>query len=194
MATMVLPFISFFWPISIAAAMADRARRARGCWRWGGCCGTGKADLLNGGAVPAWAVVALCGVLNQVLKLILYSVARKRVALTAVAQGNGLPSLPASLLACLTVLVSLRSGWGSPEAGFALVFAVIVVHDTLKMGWLADRQREVLVHLLDHLDERAPRERRALEYLDPRAHHPAHVAVGLVLGGVFALAFGIAPS
>ncbi len=70
------------------------------------------------------------------------------------AQGNGLPSLPAALLACLTVLVGLRSGWSSPEAGFALVFAVIVVHDTFKMGWLADRQREVLAHLLDHLEER----------------------------------------
>jgi len=146
---------------------------------------------VTAGDVPSWVVVVACGIFTQVLKLILYSIARKRFALTAVAQGNGLPSLPAALLACLTVLVSLRRGWTSPEAGFALVFAVIVVHDTLKMGWLADRQREALVRLLDHLDERGDRGRRALEYLDPRAHNPAHVAVGLVLGGVFALAFGL---
>ena len=148
---------------------------------------------MTGAGLPIWALVGLCGVFNQTLKLALYSVARRRIALTAVAQGNGLPSLPAALLACLTVLVSLRSGWSSAEAGFALVFAVIVVHDTLKMGWLADRQREVLVRLLEHLDERGARGQRALAYLDPRAHHPAHVAVGLVLGGAFALAFGLAP-
>ena len=145
------------------------------------------------GTIPAWAVVASCGLLNQLLKLLLYSLAHRRLALTAAAQGNGLPSLPAALLSCLTVLVSLRAGWNSAESGFALVFAVIVVHDTLKMGWLADHQREALVSLLDHLEQQGETERRAVAYLDPRSHHPGHVAMGLVLGGAFALAFGIDP-
>lgn len=148
---------------------------------------------MNGAAWPVWAVVAACGILVQLLKLLLYSLARKHLALTAAVQGNGLPSLPAALLACLVVVVSLRVGWASAEAGFALVFAVIVVHDSLKMGWLADRQRAALVRLLDHLDELDAPVRRAAAYLDPRAHHPAHVAVGLVMGGVFALAFGPGP-
>lgn len=144
-------------------------------------------------ALPTWAVVTACGIMIQLVKLLLYSLAQKHIALTAIGQSNGLPSLPAALLSCLLVLVAQRAGWSSHEAGFALVFAVIVIHDTLKMGLLADRQRAALVRLLEHLDELGEPARRAAVLLDPRAHHPAHVAVGLVLGGVFALAFGIEP-
>ena len=143
--------------------------------------------------LPVWAVVIACGVFSQILKLVLYSLAHRRLAVAAVAQGNGLPSLPATVLSCLTVAVSMRSGWNSSAAGFALVFALIVIHDTLKKGWLADKQRAALVSLLDHLDEWGETERRALAYLDPRAHNPVHVAAGVVLGAAFALAFGLDP-
>jgi len=143
--------------------------------------------------LPVWAIVAACGLLAQAVKLLLYSLAHRRLAVTSVVQSNGLPSLPAALLAGLVAAVTARSGWGSSEAGFALVFAVIVVHDTLKMGYLADRQRAALVDLLDHLQEHGEAVRRAGAYLDPRAHHPVHVAVGLVLGGLFALALAVPP-
>ncbi|MFO7609202.1 MAG: divergent PAP2 family protein [Candidatus Krumholzibacteriia bacterium] len=148
---------------------------------------------MNGAVWPVWAVVAACGVLVQLMKLLMYSLARKHLALTAAVQANGLPSLPAALLSCLVVVVTRSAGWESAEAGVALVFAVIVVHDSLKMGWLTDLQREALVRLLDHLEDLDAPARRAAAYLDPRAHHPAHVAAGLVLGGVFALAFGPGP-
>ncbi len=148
---------------------------------------------MTGTGPSVWLVVFACGLLGQAVKFLLYSLAHRRPALTALVQGNGLPSLPAVILSCLVVAVSLRTGWGSSEAGFALVFAVIVVHDTLKMGWLADRQREALVQLLDHLDDRGDALRRAGAYLDPRAHNPVHVAVGLMLGGLFGLAFGMDP-
>jgi acid phosphatase family membrane protein YuiD len=144
-------------------------------------------------ALPTWAAVAACGLLTQLVKLLLYSAARRHLALTAFAQGNGLPSLPAALLSCLTVLVTRRAGWAAPEAGFALVFAVIVIHDSLKLGWLADRNREALVRILAHVEAKGEAGRWALAYLDPRAHHPAHVAVGIALGGLFALAFASAP-
>ena len=148
-------------------------------------------DVLR--TLPTWAVVAVCGLAAQAVKLVLYSAARRHLALTAFAQGNGLPSLPAAVLACLAVLVGRRAGWAAPETGFALVFAVIVVHDTLKLGWLADRNREALVRILAHVRARGQAGRWALAYLDPRAHHPAHVALGIAFGGVFALAFAGMP-
>lgn len=138
---------------------------------------------------PIWLVVALCGVFTQSIKLILYSVTRKKVALPLLAQGNGLPSLPATLFGCLLVLVIFREGWQSAEAAFALVFAVIGVHDTVKLSGMAERQREVLVTLLREADRPGDLRRGVAEVLDPRAHHPAHVVAGLVLGVLFALAF-----
>ncbi len=138
---------------------------------------------------PLWTVVALCGVFAQGVKMVLYSVTRKRIAIPVLAQGNGLPSLPATLLSCLLVLVTAREGWHSPAAAFALVFAVIVVHDTVRLSGLADRQRAALVQLLEATGAAGPVRRGVAEALDPRAHHPAHVVVGLVLGALFALAF-----
>jgi acid phosphatase family membrane protein YuiD len=102
-----------------------------------------------------------------------------------------LPSLPAALLSCLLTLTVARLGWSSGEAGFALVFAVIVVHDTMKLRLAASRQREVLYHLVVRRPDAGPLHQRVAGYLDPRTHHPAHVVVGAVLGTLFALAFGM---
>jgi acid phosphatase family membrane protein YuiD len=138
---------------------------------------------------PVWLVVASCGVFAQSMKVVLYSVIGKRLALDAVAQSNGLPSLPATLLACLLVQTVVRDGWQSSATSFALVFAVIVVHDTVKLSGMADRQRATLVHLLEKVAGPGPVRRGFAAALDPRAHHPAHVAAGLLLGALFGLAF-----
>jgi acid phosphatase family membrane protein YuiD len=141
------------------------------------------------GAWPIWLVVALCGVLAQIIKLVLYSTTGRELRFTAFVQSNGLPSLPATLLACLLAQTVAREGWQSAEAAFALVFAVIVVHDTVKLSGMADHQRAVLVHLLEAAEGPGTVRRGLAAALDPRAHHPAHVAVGLVLGALFGLAF-----
>lgn len=142
---------------------------------------------------PVWLVVAMCGIFSQGIKLLVYSVTRREVSLTAAFQGNGLPSLPANLLTCLLVMVVAREGWRSAEAAFALVFAVVVVHDTVKLGGLADRQRAALVRLLRATGSGHGRPRGVAAFLDPRAHHPAHVAVGALLGALFALAIVSVP-
>lgn len=140
---------------------------------------------------PAWLVVLLCLVINQLLKLVAYSLTRRQLAFAALAQSHGLPSSPAAVLSCLLVLVILRLGWQSSETGFALVFAVIVIHDTVKLRVAARRQREVVFRIVESLDHAGPFRQRVAGYLDPRTHHPAHVVIGVILGGLFALAFGL---
>ncbi len=142
---------------------------------------------------PIWAVVILCGMVAQVVKFAIYSVTNRHLALSVVGQSHGLPSLPTALLSCLLVLTVLRLGWRSGEAGFALVFAVIVVHDTIKLRVVASRQREVLYRLVDALPDAGPYHQRVAGYLDPRVHHPSHVLVGGLFGVLFALAFGLKP-
>ena len=141
--------------------------------------------------LPIWLVVALCGVMIQVSKLLAYSITRRKVWLTVVAQSYGLPSLPGALLTCLAVLVGLRLGWNSSEFGFALIFAVIFIHDSVKLGFASRRHRAAVFHLVLALQKGGPFRLRVADYLDPRTHHPAHVLVGMVLGGLFALAFGL---
>nr|MEE4269410.1 divergent PAP2 family protein [Candidatus Krumholzibacteria bacterium] len=140
-------------------------------------------------SLPVWAVLALCALVNQVLKWVTYALTRRDLALAALAQSHGLPSSPAAVLTCLLVLVSLRNGWAASETGFALVFAVIVIHDTVKLRVQASRQREVVFRLVETLGSAGELRTHVADYLDPRTHHPIHVAVGVLFGGLFALAF-----
>ncbi|MCP4571282.1 MAG: divergent PAP2 family protein [bacterium] len=149
----------------------------------------GPLNLPASGEWPIWSVVALCCVFAQILKVVMYSITGKKLSFAIAAQGHGLPSLPATLLSCLLVSVIAREGWRSTEAAFALVFAVIVVHDTVKLSDMADRQRAVLWRLLAGTIGSGPVRRGMADALDPRAHHPFHVVTGLVLGALFALAF-----
>lgn len=149
--------------------------------------------MSTGPGWPIWVTVLFCGAAVQLVKLAAYSAARRRLTLGVLGQGHGLPGLPPALLGCLLVLVSLRRGWNSAEAGFALVFAVIVVHDAVKLGAAHRRQRQALFHLVDALDEPGPFRLRVADYLDPASHHPAHVAAGVLFGALFALAFGLPP-
>ena len=142
---------------------------------------------------PIWLVVTASGTVSQLFKLAVYSVTKQRFDLALLAQGGGLPSLQATILSCLLVLVLLRSGWSSGETAFALVFAVIVVHDTWKLRVAASRQRHVVYHLVASLPDAGEFHQRVAGYLDPRLHQRSHVVAGVVFGGLFALAFGIVP-
>jgi acid phosphatase family membrane protein YuiD len=142
---------------------------------------------------PIWLVVIVCGALGQLFKLAVYSTTKRRFDLALIAQGRGLPSLQANVLSCLLVLVGVRSGWNSGQAAFALVFAVIVIHDTVKLRVAASRQRKVVYHLVASLPDAGHFHQRVAGYLDPRLHQTSHMVAGVVFGGLFALAFGIAP-
>ena len=138
---------------------------------------------------PIWAVVLACGLAGQILKAVVYSILNRHAAFTYLAQGHGFPSLQASLLSCLLVLTLRRPEATASQAAFALVFAVIVIHDTVKLRILTSRQRETVVRLVHVLPGVGEFHNRVADYLDPRTHHPIHVAAGLAWGTVFALAF-----
>mgnify|MGYP001826720486 CR=1 FL=1 len=138
---------------------------------------------------PIWVVVLLCGLAGQVVKTLVYSLLNRRPALALLAQGHGFPSLQAGLLSCLLFLTLRRPEATSGEAGFALVFAVIVIHDTVKLRLMASRQREAVVRLVHVLPGAGEFHQHVADYLDPRTHHPIHVAAGVAWGALFALAF-----
>ena len=140
---------------------------------------------------PVWAAVVTCGFTAQVFKLVVYSAAKGHFDLAILTHGRGLPSLQATILTCLLATVVMRSGWTSSQAAFALVFAVIVIHDTVKLRRAASRQREMVYHLVASLPEGGPLHRRVADYLDPRTHQVSHVVVGMLFGALFGLAFGL---
>jgi len=147
--------------------------------------------MTHGDGYPIWAVVLVGGLCCQAIKVILYGLPRRKLPLFMLMQSAGLPSLAAWTSACLLTLVVLRCGWTSAEAGFAVAFAVIGFHDALKLGGAAVDQQRALFLVLDRLEISGSLARRAVEYLDPRFHHPAHLVLGAVFGSLFGLAFGL---
>lgn len=142
---------------------------------------------------PAWALVFACGAAGQAAKFGLYSLVARRPTPAALLEGNGAPSLPAAGLACLLTLMILARGWRSAEASFALVLAVVAVHDTVKLRLAATRQREIVHAIVTTEPAAGPLRRRVAGYLDPLSHHPAHVVAGVVFGVLFAVATGAGP-
>lgn len=140
---------------------------------------------------PTWLFVAACGILNQFVKIFAYSIANKRIILSAIVQPHGLPSLPAAMMTSLLVLSTLRAGWHSGTASFALVFAVVVLHDLMKVRGAAQEQRLVVFQIVDSLAVPDPLRSRTAGFLDIKTHHPAHVLMGALVGCFFALAFGL---
>ncbi len=149
--------------------------------------------MVNGGGSPIWMVVLGCAIFCQLSKMVLYAIPRRRIPLFMLFQSSGLPSLAAATSTCLLILVIIHCGFNSPEAGFALVFAVVGFHDGLKLAGAAVEQQRALFLVLDRMEISGDRVRRAMDYLDPRSHHPAHMLAGAALGALFALAFGVGP-
>jgi acid phosphatase family membrane protein YuiD len=141
------------------------------------------------GQWPIWGVVLACGLATQVVKALVYSVLNRHLGFSYLAQGHGFPSLQAAFLSCLLVLAVSRPESTRGQAAFALVFAIIVIHDTVKLRLMASRQREAVVRLVHVLPGAGEFHQQVADYLDPRTHHPIHVAAGLAWGGLFALAF-----
>jgi len=142
---------------------------------------------------PIWLVVILSGIVSQLFKLAVYSITKRHFDLAVVVQGIGLPSLQAVILSCMLTLAVVRCGLPSSETAFALVFAVIVIHDTVKLRVASSRQREVVFHLVASLPDAGEFHQRVATYLDPRLHQVSHVVSGVLYGSLFALAFGIMP-
>ncbi len=143
---------------------------------------------------PAWALVLLCGAAAQISKLVIYSAARGKLALRLLFQSVGLPSLHAAVLTCLTTVLTLRQGWHDPQTGVALVFAVIVVHDAMRLKGANQAQKEALLDILDLMPPDSRWQRQMASLLNVRVHHPLHVAIGVLFGLFFALALGVGGS
>lgn len=140
-----------------------------------------------------WVVVTLAAASCQVAKLVAYSAVQRRLNLMLIAQSAGLPSLHAVVGAALLTLLVLYLGFGAPESSVALVFLVISVFDSVRVRGAAQAQRRLVRDLVLRSAHANRFEQRVARYLDPIAHAPAHVAVGLVWGCLFAVAFAAPP-
>ncbi len=144
--------------------------------------------------LPLWVLVIACGAAAHQIHLGAVSLVNRRATPAVLAQGYGLPSLQAAALGCLLAATVARQGVWSAEASFVLVFAVVAIHDILKLRSAFTAQREAVHRLVVSWEGGGRWQEQVAGYLDPLSHHPAHVALGVVFGVLFALAFGLGSS
>jgi acid phosphatase family membrane protein YuiD len=149
---------------------------------------------MTAGTVPAWLLVMAVGAVCQLVKLLLYGLAQRRLQLRALVTANGLPSLYGAAFGCLTTLVALSHGVASPAFTLVALFSGIVLHDAMRVQLTAGAGGRRARDLAGSFEEMGGHEAGWLERLRPslaeRGHRPAHVAVGAMLGLLAALGFG----
>jgi uncharacterized protein len=139
-----------------------------------------------------WVLAVSAGVLAQLLKLVLYSVANRSIALRVLGSTNGLPSSYAVAFMSLATLVGMREGYRSAEYAACMMLGGIVLHDIVRVQGSVDRGGRAALLLAQQFgpDRGNLWTGQLRPLLGDRAHRPLHVVIGMILGLVFALAVG----
>ena len=87
-------------------------------------------------SLAPWQLLVLLGIGTQLLKLVLYGAANRRLNLRMLVTTNGLPSLHGVVFMALAVTVGLEHGFASAIFTATWIFGGIVLHDLVKGGWL----------------------------------------------------------
>ena len=123
-------------------------------------------------AVSAWAAA-------QVLKLLIAWAVYRKLDLTYLTTGGGMPSSH-SACAC-AVSAAFETGLDSPVFAVAAVLAFIVMYDAAHVRLETGKQAKVLNQLMRNLGEGRP-ETFEEDLKELIGHTPLQVAVGAVLG------------
>ena len=138
-----------------------------------------------------WQMLILLGVATQLLKLAVYGVANRRLNLRVLVTTNGLPSLHGVVFMAAAITVGLEDGFGSPLFVVAWIFGGIVLHDLIKIQGSVGRGQATGLFLARAIEVAEPGSWSARwgALLSDRGHRPLHVAAGMVLGALTAIAW-----
>ncbi len=132
-------------------------------------------------------VPVICGLLIQVIKLILDCVTERRLALDALTQADGMPNLHSAVFSSLSMTIGIKYGFSSILFAVVAGFSVIIIHDTMRLKGEKVKQTDLLNRIISsnesYRDVTEDRDLRTLRF------RPLDVLSGTVLGiiGAFCL-------
>ncbi len=135
--------------------------------------------------VIAWTIA-------QVLKAIIYSIMYRRFSWHRLFGDGGMPSAHSATVSSLAIIVGDMCGFGSPMFGFAVIFAVVVMHDALGVRRETGKQAVTILTIADviknYIDEQDLNlKTEKLKVLV--GHTPLQVVMGSALGIVIAIIY-----
>jgi len=123
----------------------------------------------------AWAVA-------QLIKVAVVLVREKRLDLSYLISGGGMPSAHSSTVCALTTAVAMIEGLDSVAFGIAAILAIVVMYDAAGVRRSVGRQSIVLNRIVKELIDRRPRSEIEHDLRELIGHTPFQVIVGAILG------------
>jgi acid phosphatase family membrane protein YuiD len=132
-------------------------------------------------------VPIMCGVLVQVVKLVMYAIAEKKIDIGKLTQADGMPNLHSAVFSSLSACIGIKFGFSSILFSVAAVYSAIIIHDTMRLKGEKGKQTHVLNRIISSVesyrDIAEEGELRALRF------GPVDVLCGTVLGVIGAYLF-----
>lgn len=126
-------------------------------------------------------VIALAWFISHLIKAViaLYEGKRKSVSNNFFASG-GMPSAHTATVISLAVLIGLNQGFLSAIFALAALFAIITMHDSMRVRWSAGKNSEAINKIIE--DEKLPISKVKINY----GHTKLEVLAGGLLGVIIA--------
>jgi acid phosphatase family membrane protein YuiD len=132
-------------------------------------------------------VPIMSGVLVQVVKLVMYAIAEKKIDIGKLTQADGMPNLHSAVFSSLSACIGIKFGFSSILFSVAAVYSAIIIHDTMRLKGEKGKQTHVLNRIISSVesyrDIAEEGELRALRF------GPVDVLCGTVLGVIGAYLF-----
>ena len=126
----------------------------------------------------------VAGSVAQLLKVITFLIAEKKVNYRRFVQSDGMPNLHTTAMSALAVAVGFEDGFDSLVFTLAMGLLVLVTVDTMNVKNAKSRQAEAIMIILDRLRHKEPGPP------DPRrlfSYTPVDLFSGVVVGVALAL-------
>ena len=131
---------------------------------------------------PYLITILLAWVVAHIIKFIISSINKERRTLRAyLFISGGMPSAHSAAVAAMVTIIGLKDGIGSGLFGLAVLFAIIVMYDAVKVRRSSGEQGIVINKLIKETNSKIKLPRVA------KGHTPTEVALGAVLGAAIGI-------
>ena len=131
---------------------------------------------------PYLITILLAWVSAHIIKFVISSINKERRTLRAyLFISGGMPSAHSAAVTAMVTIIGLKDGISSGLFGLALLFAVIVIYDAVKVRRSAGEQGIAIHKLLKETGSKIKLPRVA------KGHTPTEVALGAVLGAAIGI-------
>jgi acid phosphatase family membrane protein YuiD len=99
-----------------------------------------------------YLVPILCGLSVQILKMILFLIARKRINIGKLTQIDGMPNLHSAVFSSLSAAIGIKYGFSSILFSLVAVYSIIIIHDTMRLKGEKGKQTDLLNRIITSVD------------------------------------------